>query len=458
MGAFTNSAITEVGRVLLAEVQAGAVFTPTRLVIGSGSIPNGKTAQTMTDVVAVVKSLVINKKQRTPDGKVIFGSVYSNEDITTAFYFRELALYAKPVHLNEDGSVASEGAEVLYTYGNAGDKADYMPAYSTNTVVEKQIDIVTYVGNNTQVDLTVESGIYASKAELDAVADGAVKKTGDTMTGELQIVVAGGKTVILPDEACTYIQSYKDGDWAHRRTLMLRNMDYSPDLASAITLGVQDDGTWKEYAVLHTENQHLIDLAVIGARKNTAVLTTTPPETWEDVESLGGGEHEWVQTGPLEWEPDDTPDGMVRVVLSVFPGVGNTYFLRYIDGSANKTMYFGEMNRWTRVATTEDAVSKAGDTMTNNLAIAKNGSPRLVLRTLDINESAIFQMDVAGRASMQSTKDDNNFNAIYVSNVDADLEDALQFRARKNGVDTWHTIIHTGNMEALMGVAPATIE
>ena len=127
MGAFTNSAITEAGRVLLAEVQAGAVFMPTRLVIGSGSIPNGKTAQTMTDVVVAVKSLAINKKQRTPDGKAIFGAVYSNEDITTAFYFRELALFAKPVHLNADGTVAREGAEVLYTYGNAGDKADYMP-------------------------------------------------------------------------------------------------------------------------------------------------------------------------------------------------------------------------------------------------------------------------------------------------------------------------------------------
>ena len=136
MGAFTNSAITDAGRALLAEAQAGAVFTPTRLVIGSGSIPTGKTAQTMTDVVAVVKSLAINKKQRTPDGKAIFGAVYSNEDITEAFYFRELALYAKPVHLNEDGSVASEGAEVLYTYGNAGDSADFMPAYSTSTVVE----------------------------------------------------------------------------------------------------------------------------------------------------------------------------------------------------------------------------------------------------------------------------------------------------------------------------------
>ena len=338
---------------MLAEAQAGAVFTPTRLVIGSGAIPNGKTAQTMTDVVAAVKSLDINKKQRTPDGKAIFGAVYSNEDITTAFYFRELALYAKPVHLNEDGSVASEGAEVLYCYGNAGNNADYMPAYSTSTVVEKQIDLVTYVGNDTQVDLTVESGVYASKEELAAVtatANGAVKKTGDTMTGELQIEVAGGNTVIVPDANCTYIQSYKDGDAAHKRTLMVRNKDYSPDLVSAVALGVQDDGTWKEYSLLHTENQHLIDPAAIGARKNVVVIID-PPETWDAVQSLRGGEYMWVQQEPLEWEPDDTPNGGIRVVLSTFPGAGNSYFLRYIDGSTNKTMYYGELNRWARVAT-----------------------------------------------------------------------------------------------------------
>lgn len=165
MGNFSNNAITDVGKMMLADVQAGAVFTPTRIVIGSGSMTGGATAQGMTNVITPVVSIAINKKKRTPDGKCIFGGVYSNAQVTEAFYFRELALYAKAVYLNADGTVRSEGEETLYSYGNAGTTADYMPAYSSSTVVEKQIDLVTWVGNDTQVALTVESGVYLTQEQ-----------------------------------------------------------------------------------------------------------------------------------------------------------------------------------------------------------------------------------------------------------------------------------------------------
>lgn len=170
MGNFSNNAITDAGRMLLADVQAGAVFTPTRIVIGSGSMTSGATAQSMTAVITPVVSIAINKKRKTPDGKCIFGGVYNNSEVTQPFYFRELALYAKAVYLNADGSVRSEGVETLYSYGNAGNTADYMPAYSTGTAVEKQIDLVTWVGNDTQVSLTVESGVFVPQSSFNAHA------------------------------------------------------------------------------------------------------------------------------------------------------------------------------------------------------------------------------------------------------------------------------------------------
>lgn len=184
MGVFSNNAITDVGRMMLADVQAGAVFTPTRIVIGSGTMPGGATTQSMTNVITPVKSLAINRKKRTPDGKCIFGGVYTNEEVTAPFYFRELALYAKAVYLNPDGSVLSEGEETLYSYGNAGATADYMPAYSTSTVVEKQIDLVTWVGNEAQVDLTIESGIYVSPSEFKAHASRHAADGEDPITPE----------------------------------------------------------------------------------------------------------------------------------------------------------------------------------------------------------------------------------------------------------------------------------
>lgn len=164
-----NNAITENGRLMLAHAQAGAVLIPTRIVLGSGNIPAGQTLASMTAVVTPVKELTINKKETAPDGKCIIGGVYSNADISTAFYFRELAIFMRAEYRAANGTVTQSVAEVLYSYGNSGTTADYMPAYSTSTVVEKQIDLVVWVGNTAAVDLTIASGVYLTREVLDHV-------------------------------------------------------------------------------------------------------------------------------------------------------------------------------------------------------------------------------------------------------------------------------------------------
>lgn len=166
MAYFISNAITDRGRILLGEAQVGATLEATKIVMGSGYIPSGSTAATMTAVVAPVIELEINKKKRAGDGTVTFGGAFSNETITEAFYFREFALFARVQYA--DGTYSDEA---LYSYGNAGGNADLIPAYSTSTVVEKQMDIVVYVGNETQVNLTVASGLYNAHAEKHA-ADG----------------------------------------------------------------------------------------------------------------------------------------------------------------------------------------------------------------------------------------------------------------------------------------------
>lgn len=170
MASFSN-AITENGRLLLAHAQAGAVLIPTRIVIGSGNLPAGQTAASMTDVVTPVKVLTINKKEAAPDGKYIIGGVYTNADITNAFYFRELAVFMRAEYRDASGAVLQSIPEVLYSYGNSGSTADHMPAYSTSTVVEKQIDLVVWIGNSATVDLTIESGVYLTRDDLDATLE-----------------------------------------------------------------------------------------------------------------------------------------------------------------------------------------------------------------------------------------------------------------------------------------------
>lgn len=162
MSAFYDNNVTDVGRQLLGDIQMGASFVPTKIVIGKGYMPQGKTTRTMTAVADVVKELSLNKAQKNPDGDAIFGAIFTNEDVQQAFYYRELGLYAKGVYYNEAGGVQSETAEVLYSYGNAGDNAELIPTYSTGRVIERQLDLLVYIGNDTQVNLTIETGLYVT--------------------------------------------------------------------------------------------------------------------------------------------------------------------------------------------------------------------------------------------------------------------------------------------------------
>lgn len=212
MANFSNNAITDVGRSLFAEVQAGAVFIPTKIVIGSGELPTGKTPATMTDVVTPVAELAINKKTRSPDGKAIYGGVYTNAEITTAFYFRELALYAKAEYRDENGAVLKAIPEVMYSYGNAGSTADYMPAYSTSTVVERQMDLVVYVGNDTTIDLTVDSGVYVTQEEFRQAME-----------------YAGGGLVIIPENQDIPVPERKEG-FMYFRQKASRVLEVTPEV------------------------------------------------------------------------------------------------------------------------------------------------------------------------------------------------------------------------------------
>ena len=162
MSAFYDNNITDVGRLLLADIQSGAKFVPTKIVIGSGYMPQGKTTRTMTDVAEIVKELSLNKVQKTSDGSVIFGTSFNNEDILEPFYYRELGLYAKGVYYNAEGEPSNETEEILYSYGNAGDNAELIPAYSEGSITERQLDLIVYIGNDTEVVLNIEAGIYVT--------------------------------------------------------------------------------------------------------------------------------------------------------------------------------------------------------------------------------------------------------------------------------------------------------
>lgn len=197
MGMFVDNSITKAGRLLHGKLLDGAEFVPTRIVMGSGRLPEGVSSEAVEEVVAPVISLGINKKELLKDGKVVIGGMYTNRDITEPFYFRELALYAKARYRDESGAVTSEEPEVLYSYGNAGEDADRMPPYNTETVVERQMDLITWVGSRAKVDLTLDSSMAVSEERvLQIIREYAASNRHEHSATEIYMTVEGDRITI----------------------------------------------------------------------------------------------------------------------------------------------------------------------------------------------------------------------------------------------------------------------
>lgn len=202
MAYFFDNGVTTAGNNLLADaIASGGVFTPTRYEVGDGNLAPGQSVKDMTGLISKKADFPINKKKRLPDkSQALIGGAFSNKEVTQGFYFRELGLFAKVVYPNN-----TESAEVLYCYGNAADEADYIPEYSTSAVVERQVDLIIYVGEDAQVNLEVASDIYVSSGEYQQEVAG-IKDSINEIRSDVE---KNTQDIIELDDAITDILTNK---------------------------------------------------------------------------------------------------------------------------------------------------------------------------------------------------------------------------------------------------------
>lgn len=171
MSGFNNNSITLKGAVAIAALVAGGTLEFTRIAVGDGKLPAGKTPLTMTDLAHHLFDVQIREVYSDSEAQATVLGTFSNEDNETEWYYRELGLFAKD---------PATGAEILYCYANAGDDAEKIPAGGGTSLLEKEVRIVTLIGNATTVTAHINSGLYptfeqmnaklALKADLDATA------------------------------------------------------------------------------------------------------------------------------------------------------------------------------------------------------------------------------------------------------------------------------------------------
>lgn len=215
-GDFLPLQLTNIGRDMLTQGRAGHVLTFTKIAIGDGTA-TGTAVDSLTALKSHKLYLPIAKNETVHAGQMRLQFRVNNKVVTTGFYFREIGLYAK----------VDNGAEQLYAYTTCGDKAR-MIYDKTYPIQERVINIDTVIDNAVNVKVILDwSIVYATKkdivdaikphkelAELDhpdasvttrklkdksvtlpKLADEVtdllqrtyVKKTGDTMTGNLSL-------------------------------------------------------------------------------------------------------------------------------------------------------------------------------------------------------------------------------------------------------------------------------
>lgn len=159
MSSFNNNGVTLKGAVIIASLVAGSTLTFTRMAVGDGALPSGQTPFSTEKMINPLFDVPILSVESDSVAHATVKGVFSNADLDTGFYYRELGLYAiNPV----------TKAEELFCYGNAGDDAEWINAVGESSLIEKEIHLVTLIGSATTVTATFDEKATVLKSEYEA--------------------------------------------------------------------------------------------------------------------------------------------------------------------------------------------------------------------------------------------------------------------------------------------------
>lgn len=155
---FTAPRFTDEGKALQAKAQAGTALKFTKMQLGDGELGSQAIAA-MTGLINPLITVGISDV-KAGNNYATVKSNFSNSELTTGFYWREIGVFAADPEKPND-----RNSDILYCYANAGSLAEYIPAAGSE-IVEKIISIPCIIGDAENVSAEIESGIYATKNEL----------------------------------------------------------------------------------------------------------------------------------------------------------------------------------------------------------------------------------------------------------------------------------------------------
>ena len=180
--AFPIPQVTAAGRALLTKVMDGEVLEFTKIKMGSGTLTD-ISADKLTNLIYTEATIDINQILKGEDYVSIRG-IFSNEDITSGFYWKEVGLFAKDPNMGE----------ILFAYSNAGNTADYISPAEMEEIV-RTIVMVVSLSNASNITIIIDNSLtYATSEDLKKLSD-AVNEALKNMSDIIQQV-----TGVDPDD------------------------------------------------------------------------------------------------------------------------------------------------------------------------------------------------------------------------------------------------------------------
>ena len=149
--------VTNAGLSMITDTAFSGTIIFTRILLGSGN--TSEPPQSMSSLVQEEVSLLMSSISKD-DNKVTLKTVLQPGDVSETFTWREVGIMAK-------GS--ESGVETLYAYANSGSQGDIIPGPGSGTVEERVLEFDVIVGNAESVVAEFQSGVYASKEDLDKI-------------------------------------------------------------------------------------------------------------------------------------------------------------------------------------------------------------------------------------------------------------------------------------------------
>lgn len=325
MANFPKMKLTNAGLELLANVQAGAdTLTFTKTALGDGEVSTP--ISNLHNLVSPKVEIAITEGKQVGTSTYQIGAFFSNAEITTGFWWREIGVFAK----------GNDGNEVLYCYSNAGDAGDYIPVGSDERV-EKYIYQSLAIGNAENVTAEInETDSFILKTDKGK-AGGVAPLGSDGKVGSEYLPDMNYASKVEAEQIESDLSAHLKATNPHNISAATVGLDKVPNVATndqtptyteASTLATLTSG--ENLSVAFGKIKKAITDFVLHIADTTKHITSAERTTW-DGKANSSHSHSASEVGAAAANHTHTPGsiGAAQIQTGSYVGTGESKKLTF---------------------------------------------------------------------------------------------------------------------------------